>query len=177
MSRRSLSLLLALLALSTVAAYQTSTLPATTLQRRCTSISALATLADLEEFQQAIDWCKSEETLMLVEYTQPRCNACRAIAAKLEQLGRNYPIRVFNVDAVTPGGKEITRLTGRPKALPRIDIYKDGLRMYDAVHTVNEWKSLMSTLHYFGLPELQEVCMTPTVGSDGLDDGCVVPQR
>ena len=81
MSRRSLSLLLALLALSTVAAYQTSTLPATTLERRCTSISALATLADLEEFQQAIDWCKSEETLMLVEYTQPRCIPDAAHAA------------------------------------------------------------------------------------------------
>ena len=159
------------LAATTAAAYHHTLPPAATSRRRCSTISAIAELANLDEFEQAVAWCKEDETLMLVEYTQPRCNACRAIAQKLDRLGRNYPIRVFNVDAVSSGGKEITRQTGRPKALPRLDLYKDGLRIYEAVHTVNEWKSLMSTLHYFGMPEL---CMTPP---DPDDDGCVVPRR
>ena len=146
--------LLALLCWS-AAAYNAPLLrPAT--RRRSAVIAAAAIATRLEsyaEFEEALEACRVDDVLMIVEYTQPRCNACRAMSQKLQQLSHLPELRIFNVDTTTSGGRAITASAGVPQALPRLDIYKEGLKMYGGVFTVRQWNDLMATLHYFGLPE------------------------
>ena len=129
--------------------------PAT--RRRSAVIAAAAIATRLEsyaEFEEALEACRVDDVLMIVEYTQPRCNACRAMSQKLQQLS-DVPqhVRIFNVDTTSSGGREITASDGVPKALPRLDIYKEGVKAYGGVFTVRQWNDLMATLHYHGLPD------------------------
>ena len=100
-------------------------------------------------FENELARAAEDQALVLVEYYQPRCMSCRALRAKFDTLARNRPdIRLFEVNTLSSGGKDILEAVPRPKALPTISLYAGTKRAVDAptwtgVVQPKEWKSVL----------------------------------
>ena len=105
-----------------------------------------------DSFEMAVADSAKYDILTIVEYTQPRCMACRAMSMKLDTLAKNHDIRVLNVDVVRESGRAITATTGKATEFPRLDIYKMGERVYSGVFLAKDWRALMASLVSFGGP-------------------------
>merc|ERR1712232_289034 len=116
--------------------------------------SAVKTVDRIDDFDAEVSSAKSAGKMMIIEYFQPRCRACRALGLKLDQFARRNPsAQVVKVDATSDAGNAIAQRTGPLKKLPRVDVYKEGHLVYQDVMTISQWPDFVSELPLLGMQD------------------------
>lgn len=122
------------------------------LQQGKRRISIVYQLRDTEAFQSELDACTDNGCLMVVEFMQPRCVACRALAPKLDKLARERDAdkgtRIFAVNALPAAGKELAR-SQAVSALPTVAVFHAGEKVLQRTVAVKEWQDFVDTLEEF----------------------------
>ena len=101
-------------------------------------------LPDLAAFEREMASAASDGCAMVVSYTQPRCMSCKALEPKLSTFARQDrgDVRLFAVNTLSAGGKDILEVVGQPEALPTVSIYANGELSSTGVVTVKEFSDL-----------------------------------
>ena len=112
-------------------------------------LSVVYPLASLDLFQKELASAAEDGCVMVVKYTQPRCNSCRALAPKLDGLARERgadSVRCFEVNILSSGGKRIVEKVGAPKALPTVSVYVDGDLVFSEAVPTKEWPAVLEAV-------------------------------
>ena len=109
-------------------------------------------MRDAVEFAQALASSAEADALMVVEYMQPRCVACKALAPKLDKLARsrdpNSGTRFFAVNALPAMGRALAD-ENAVEALPTVAVYKGGEQVLQRTLAVKEWSEFVEALEEF----------------------------
>jgi len=117
--------------------------------------SAVKTVDHVDDFDAELSSAKLAGKMVIIEYFQPQCRACRALGLKLDHFARTNPsAQVVKVDASSDVGKAITQRTGWPEKLPRVDVYKEGRLVSQDVITVSQWTDFVSALPLLGVQDV-----------------------
>ena len=109
-------------------------------------------MRDTASFARELAASAEANCLMVVEYMQPRCVACKALAPKLDKLARardpDCGTRFFAVNALPPMGRALAD-EHAVEALPTVAVYKDGEQLLQRTLAVKEWGEFVNALEEF----------------------------
>ena len=109
-------------------------------------------MRDAASFAQELASSAAADALMVVEYMQPRCAACKALAPKLSALARSRDpdngTRFFAVNALPASGRALAD-ENAVEALPTVAVYKGGEQVLQRTLAVKEWSEFVEALEEF----------------------------
>ena len=109
-------------------------------------------MTDSASFTRELASAAEMDALMVVEYMQPRCVACKALGPKLDKLARSRNpdsgTRFFAVNALPAMGRALAD-ENDVEALPTVAVYKDGEKLLQRTLAVKEWPDFVRALEEF----------------------------
>lgn len=108
-----------------------------------TRLAVVYPLPSVDALDRELAAAKDAADLMVVKFSQPRCNSCRALAPKFDQLARGNPrVRCFEVNERTPLGRLVCDAND-VQALPTVALYVDGVKAYQDTMQAKDWAAFL----------------------------------
>ena len=100
-------------------------------------------IREVAELTKELESAASDDELMILMATQPRCMNCKALYPKFDAFARARPdLRLFQVNALPADGRKVCNELS-VTALPTIVIFERGEAVWKSTMTVPQWKDFL----------------------------------